>query len=439
MLGTAHAREFFILRMRNSRQIRPAPRATMEFLATLSWLLSDLLPNVAETLLNSVTLFFSLVSLATQTVLDFCAGVVELSTSLYLRTLELVAVLTSYGTRISIFVSSTATTAWSWVLGTLSTVSSALLTVYAVVYDTLSILLPSLALGLEGIVRGAALLLRGGLTLFHTALDFVTFFSRSFLSLVSTILNCLSALLSVFYSSGKEKQKTEYSEFTPHSSPVVTLLSSHFAVLVATSVLVLALLLTLCGLKHRDLVPRAWGLVKDLVTRGLQLLVRDIVERRPHQQQQGGDGVDFGQRGAAGRGEQDRNGDGGLQLGLDQQQSGGGASPNLHRRSILLSPNVTDHSRQIDRQTLGQPQSLELTPNSPHREGPPSSPPLSSREREGEQSRLCIVCMDKEKKVLLRPCRHYCVCEGCSLRLRGECPVCREAIQSSEVIHVYYD
>ena len=51
-------------------------------------------------------------------------------------------------------------------------------------------------------------------------------------------------------------------------------------------------------------------------------------------------------------------------------------------------------------------------------------------------SKLCVVCIDKEKQVLLRPCRHYCLCNKCSERV-GRCPVCRALIREKEYIHIY--
>ena len=74
---------------------------------------------------------------------------------------------------------------------------------------------------------------------------------------------------------------------------------------------------------------------------------------------------------------------------------------------------------------------------------PPAAPTATSSQQaatnEGEQKRLCVVCLDNEKQVLLRPCRHYCVCEDCSKQLRGVCPMCRANFTSSETVHIYYD
>jgi hypothetical protein len=45
-----------------------------------------------------------------------------------------------------------------------------------------------------------------------------------------------------------------------------------------------------------------------------------------------------------------------------------------------------------------------------------------------EKNRVCVVCLDRERDVVLDPCRHYCLCMECSDRLR-ECPICRGRIE----------
>merc|ERR1712232_142254 len=38
----------------------------------------------------------------------------------------------------------------------------------------------------------------------------------------------------------------------------------------------------------------------------------------------------------------------------------------------------------------------------------------------------CQVCFESQKSVLLLPCRHCCICEGCLRSLPQErCPICR--------------
>ena len=47
---------------------------------------------------------------------------------------------------------------------------------------------------------------------------------------------------------------------------------------------------------------------------------------------------------------------------------------------------------------------------------------------------VCIVCMDREREILLRPCNHFCVCQDCVGQLSGHCPMCRQPIQDRERI-----
>ena len=49
-----------------------------------------------------------------------------------------------------------------------------------------------------------------------------------------------------------------------------------------------------------------------------------------------------------------------------------------------------------------------------------------------DQRRLCIVCQDNEREMMLKPCNHFCVCGVCVSLLRGICPICRVLIQSHE-------
>lgn len=46
------------------------------------------------------------------------------------------------------------------------------------------------------------------------------------------------------------------------------------------------------------------------------------------------------------------------------------------------------------------------------------------------ENHLCVVCRDKEKAILFKPCLHVCVCEGCRTRLRPyRCPICQEPVK----------
>ena len=47
---------------------------------------------------------------------------------------------------------------------------------------------------------------------------------------------------------------------------------------------------------------------------------------------------------------------------------------------------------------------------------------------------VCIVCMEREKKVVLLPCKHMCMCKVCTDEImadKARCPVCREPVVDS--------
>jgi hypothetical protein len=53
------------------------------------------------------------------------------------------------------------------------------------------------------------------------------------------------------------------------------------------------------------------------------------------------------------------------------------------------------------------------------------------REELGKQKeeRLCVICQEKEKSVVLLPCRHMCLCDTCSIHeYLQQCPLCRRPI-----------
>ena len=46
-----------------------------------------------------------------------------------------------------------------------------------------------------------------------------------------------------------------------------------------------------------------------------------------------------------------------------------------------------------------------------------------------EEEKLCVICRENPKVVLIMPCRHLCVCKDCGHRVELErCPLCREQI-----------
>jgi RING finger protein 26 len=46
-----------------------------------------------------------------------------------------------------------------------------------------------------------------------------------------------------------------------------------------------------------------------------------------------------------------------------------------------------------------------------------------------KEQRLCVICQEKEKGVVLLPCRHMCLCDACAKHDElKQCPLCREKI-----------
>jgi len=49
-----------------------------------------------------------------------------------------------------------------------------------------------------------------------------------------------------------------------------------------------------------------------------------------------------------------------------------------------------------------------------------------------QEARLCVICTEQVKTVVLLPCRHLCVCEECGLDelMLSKCPMCSKDIKS---------
>ena len=61
---------------------------------------------------------------------------------------------------------------------------------------------------------------------------------------------------------------------------------------------------------------------------------------------------------------------------------------------------------------------------------------IHTRMNEEEENRMCVICQEERKSVLLMPCRHLCCCRDCSRREElTRCPLCRNHI--SQKIDVY--
>lgn len=44
----------------------------------------------------------------------------------------------------------------------------------------------------------------------------------------------------------------------------------------------------------------------------------------------------------------------------------------------------------------------------------------------------CVICLERKRKCVIRPCKHYSLCIKCSTQELTQCPVCREKIECIE-------
>ena len=51
---------------------------------------------------------------------------------------------------------------------------------------------------------------------------------------------------------------------------------------------------------------------------------------------------------------------------------------------------------------------------------------------EGDEANTCIVCLERKRKCVIRPCKHFSLCVACSKKTLEKCPVCRTKITAIE-------
>ena len=51
-----------------------------------------------------------------------------------------------------------------------------------------------------------------------------------------------------------------------------------------------------------------------------------------------------------------------------------------------------------------------------------------------QEQKLCVICLDKERDMVLTPCFHLCVCTECSVPLTS-CPLCRNVIVTKNKVY----
>ena len=75
----------------------------------------------------------------------------------------------------------------------------------------------------------------------------------------------------------------------------------------------------------------------------------------------------------------------------------------------------------------------QLVVNSLELQDEPSQPPVHN-------NIACAVCMQQQREVMFRPCKHICACTKCTTTLlyneRGQCPLCKKGIDAIERVYL---
>jgi len=101
--------------------------------------------------------------------------------------------------------------------------------------------------------------------------------------------------------------------------------------------------------------------------------------------------------------------------------------------------NSTDIAEPVDSTQPGDFSSTKSHQKSPSTRTtpPPATEPMSASQSQCNQveDHLCVVCEDAKKEVILLPCKHLCLCKGCSnFDMIKECPMCRSKIADSMIV-----
>jgi superfamily II helicase len=51
-----------------------------------------------------------------------------------------------------------------------------------------------------------------------------------------------------------------------------------------------------------------------------------------------------------------------------------------------------------------------------------------------DEGKLCVICLDEEREIVMVPCGHYCCCESCAWDVT-RCPVCRKTMDIRQKVY----
>lgn len=355
----------------------------------LHWVTTEILPVVIDFIVNTLPLVSFAALQGLQLVLETVERHAILIFTLVLSLLErLWDVVTTAIPLAWYCVSTAALTLYSLGHTVCSVAASCMIMAYNLACDAVTFVIPSTVLLVSGLISVFLTVVtgvvQGTVTIFSEAWEVAIFLFSSLLSIGGQVTHTLWTIMSHFLSADilHEMEKTTATMFQ-----MLHTLSVYALKVVVVIVTVIVLRVVVRGLyRSAPVIKNHWLRLQHYLSYKLQRYTRQNATQQVH-------GVD---------------------------------RPRLQRRVIsqLNVDNPPAPSR--------QPGSPPSSPSSPHSSGSPAT-------NDGEPNRLCVVCIDNERQVLLRPCNHYCVCTVCSRRLGGVCPMCRANFTSSEVIHIFYD
>lgn len=110
---------------------------------------------------------------------------------------------------------------------------------------------------------------------------------------------------------------------------------------------------------------------------------------------------------------------------VESSESDESESINLHTHEDSLSSALSLRLRSVPRFELGKTNDTRQH--------------LLHQLEQEHESKLCVVCQDRNKCVIVLPCRHLCMCTECSVIIKrdhGTCPMCRQNVRRTMKIYI---
>ncbi len=112
----------------------------------------------------------------------------------------------------------------------------------------------------------------------------------------------------------------------------------------------------------------------------------------------------------------------------------------LSRRALQVIGFLNEYLTRFRRQQQSVERANHVVPAPPPQPPIGSHPSVTSSSLDNDERLLCVICQVEEKKMMIEPCRHICLCRYCSVGLTTEprqqrrCPICRGFIGNMQEV-----